>query len=48
MLQLKRLLKEKKKDIKIVVISQKAATLNKAEFSKNFKNFKLSFFNNKK
>jgi uncharacterized NAD(P)/FAD-binding protein YdhS len=48
MLQLKRLLSEKKIDIRIVVISQKAATLNKAEFSKNFKNFKLSFFNNKK
>jgi uncharacterized NAD(P)/FAD-binding protein YdhS len=48
MLQLKRLLTEKKIDIKIHVVSQKSATLNKAEFSKNFKNYKLYFFNNKK
>jgi len=47
MLQLKRLLGERKIDIKIYVISQKTATLNKAEFSKNFKNFKLTYFSNK-
>ena len=48
MLQLKRIFDEKKLDIKIYVISKKSATLNKAEFSKNFKNFKLSFFNKEK
>ena len=48
MLQLKRVFDEKKLNIKIFVISQKSSTLNKAEFSKNFKNFKLNYLNNKK
>ena len=41
-LQLKRLVEDKKYNIKINVVSKKSATLNKAKFSKNYKNFKLS------
>jgi len=47
-LQMKRLINIKKVNLNINVISSKFATLNKAEFSKNFKKFKLVYFNKKK
>ena len=47
-LQMKRLINIQKVDLYINVISSKFATLNKAEFSRNFKKFKLAYFNTKK
>ncbi len=43
-LQLKRLIINRKLDIKINVISKKFSTLNKANFSKNYSKFKLKNF----
>ncbi len=47
-LQLKNLIIKKNLNIKINVLSKKSATLNKAKFSKNFKKFKLTLFNEEK